>query len=180
MHWEWSVDKEATQVVVDTLKKANVELVVTLVEEPTHSVIDATRADPYFTTVTTVNESHGLALCAGAALGGRDCVFFTGVAGLLVGSWALAQMGQIYAAPFTIVASYRGDFADATGIPGSQLLMFRQTVEPLLNTLKIPYEIINNTPQLAKSLKGATVACREYGTPIALLLTGYFLTEVPG
>ena len=138
------MDKESTQVVVDSLKQAGVDLVVTLVEEPTHSVIDATRADPFFTTVTTVNESHGLALCSGAALGGRDCVFFTGVAGLLVGSWALAQMGMVYAAPFTIIASYRGDFADRTGIPGSQLLMFRQTVEPLLNTLRIPYEIINN------------------------------------
>jgi len=170
------VDKESTRIVVDGLKEAGIDLVVTLPEEPTHSVIDETRVDPYFTTVTVTAEGHGLALCAGAALGGRDCVFFTGVAGLLVGTWALAQVGMVYGAPFTIIASYRGDFSDRTGIPGSQLLMFRQVLEPQLNMLRIPYEIINDPAKLKRSIKGASVACREYGTPIALLLTGDFLS----
>lgn len=169
------MDKESTQMVVEGLKAAGIELVVTLPEEPTSSVIEATRQDPYFTTVTVTSEGHGLALCAGAALGGRDCVFFTGVAGLLVGSWALAQMGMVYGAPFTIIASYRGDFGDRTGIPGSQLLMFRQVLEPHLTTLRIPYEIIREPSVLKKSIVGAKVCCREYGTPIALLLTGDFL-----
>jgi sulfopyruvate decarboxylase subunit alpha len=166
------VNKESTQLVVDGLREAGVELVVTLPEEPTSSVIRAAREDPYFTTVTVTAEGHGLALCAGAALGGRDCVFFTGVAGLLVGTWALAQVGMVYGAPFTIIASYRGDFSDRTGIPGSQLLMFRQVLEPQLNMLRIPYEIVKDPGTLKKSILGANVSCREYGTPIALLLTG--------
>jgi sulfopyruvate decarboxylase TPP-binding subunit len=169
------VDKESTQLVVDGLKAAGVELVVTLPEEPTSSVIKATREDPYFTTVTVTAEGHGLALCAGASLGGRDCVFFTGVAGLLVGTWALAQVGMVYGAPFTIIASYRGDFGDRTGIPGSQLRMFREVLEPQLNMLRIPYEIVKDPSILKKSIVGAKVCCREYGTPIALLLTGDFL-----
>ena len=169
------MDKESTQLVVDGLREAGIELVVTLPEEPTSSVIKATREDPFFTTVTVTAEGHGLSLCAGAGLGGRDCVFFTGVAGLLVGTWALAQVGMVYGAPFTIIASYRGDFGDRTGIPGSQLLMFRQVLEPHLNMLRIPYEIIKDPTTLKKSILGAKVCCREYGTPIALLLTGDFL-----
>ena len=172
-----TLDAESTQMVVDSLKEAAIELVVTLPEEPTASVITATRADPYFTTVTVTSEGHGIALCAGASLGGRDCVFFTGVAGLLVSTWALAQVGSVYGAPFTIIASYRGDFSDRTGIPGSQLLMFRKVLEPLLNTLQIPYEIVNEPGKLAKSIASARSACRDYGTPIALLLTGDFLRE---
>jgi sulfopyruvate decarboxylase TPP-binding subunit len=170
------VDKESTQIMVDGLKAAGIELVVTLPEEPTSSVIRATREDPFFQTVTVVAEGHGLALCAGASLGGRDCVFFTGVAGLLVGTWALAQVGMVYGAPFVIIASYRGDFSDKTGIPGSQLLMFRQVLEPELNMLRIPYEIINDPSKLRKSIAGAKVAARDYGTPVALLLSGDFLS----
>ena len=171
------MDQESTQAVVDSLKQAGIELIVTLPEEPTSSVIKATRVDPYFTTVTVTSEGHGIALCAGASLGGRDCVFFTGVAGLLVSSWALAQFGLVYGAPFIIIASYRGDFSDRTGIPGSQLLMFRKVLEPHLTTLQIPYEIVDEPGKLVKSIAGARAACRDYGTPIALLLTGDFLSE---
>src|SRR6266487_4968678 len=83
----------------------------------------------------------GVQTCAlpisGAALGGRRVVFVTGIAGLLVGTWALSQMGMVYGAPILILASYRGDFGDHSGIPGSQLLMFKQVAEPLLGALRV-------------------------------------------
>src|SRR5581483_11098994 len=79
--------------VIGALKHASIDLVVTLTEEPTARLTQATAADPYFRTVSVVGENQGIAICAGAALSGRNAVFVTGVAGLLVGAWALAQVG---------------------------------------------------------------------------------------
>lgn len=173
------MDREATRIAVDTLKELGVDLVVTLPEEPSHSVPDATRRDPFFTTVTAAGEGNGIALCAGAALGGRDCIFITGIAGLLVATWALAQFGMVYGAPILIMASYRGDLGDHSGIPGSQLLLFRQVAEPLLGALRVPYRVVDRKSALRHSIQQAHFASKDYESPIVLLLTGELFEEEP-
>src|SRR5579885_3159132 len=133
---------EAVRTCLDTFKKEGIDLIVTLPEEPTFSLTDAIRNDPYFTSCTVTDEITGIAMVGGASIGGRSAVFVTGIAGLLVSTWALAQMGMVFGAPFIIMASYRGDFGDRTGIPGSQLAMFKRVAEPLLGTLGIPYHVV--------------------------------------
>jgi sulfopyruvate decarboxylase subunit alpha len=163
---------DAVQLTVDTFKEEGIDLVVTLPEEPTFSLTDAIRKDPYFTAVTVTDESTGIGLCAGAALGGRSAVFITGIAGLLVGTWALSQMGMVFGAPILILASYRGDLGDRTGIPGSQLAMFKRVAEPLLGTLQVPYQIVSETSRLKKAIVDGHFACRSYSSPVALMLAG--------
>src|SRR3989338_11615399 len=85
------MDRDSVQMVIETLKEEEIDLVVTLPEEPTYPLTEALRSDPFFQTITVAGEGHGIALCGGASLGGRRCLFVTGIAGLLVGSWALAQ-----------------------------------------------------------------------------------------
>ena len=114
------MDSEMVATVMDALRESEIDLVVTLPEEPTHGIPEATQKDPFFTTVIAAGEGNGLAVCAGASLSGRDCVFITGVAGLLVGTWALSQCGTNYGAPFVILACYRGDWGDPTAIGGGQ------------------------------------------------------------
>ena len=55
-----------------------------------------------------------------------------------MGTWSLAQMGVLYGIPVLIMASYRGDIGDRSGVSGAQLFMFQQLGEPMLNTLRIP------------------------------------------
>ena len=45
------------------------------------------------------------------------------------------------AVPLFILASYRGDVGDRTGIPGSSLFTFNQVGEPVLSALRVPYRI---------------------------------------
>jgi sulfopyruvate decarboxylase TPP-binding subunit len=170
------MDQDTIELVIETLKEEEIDLVVTLPEEPTYPLTEAVRGDPYFSTITVAGEGHGIALCAGASLGGRKCVFVTGIAGLLVGSWALAQMsGAFYSIPLLIIASYRGDIGDRSGIPGATLFLFNQVGEPLLNALRIPYRVIGQKSALKRAIQDAHLSCREYGTPIVLLLTGEVL-----
>ena len=171
------MDKEATSITLDTFKEVGIDLVVTLPEEPSHSVPDAARADPYFTTINAAGEGNGIALCAGASIAGRDCVFVTGIAGLLNSTWALSQMGMVYGAPIVIMASYRGDLGDHSGVPGSQLLMFKQAAEPLLTSLRIPYRIVERKSDLRRSIREGHRAAKDYESPIVLLLTGELFEE---
>jgi sulfopyruvate decarboxylase TPP-binding subunit len=162
---------ESIEIIVDVLKEEGVDLVVTLPEEPNASLTQAIRTDPYFTAITVANEGHGLAMCAGAAFGGRRCVFVTGVAGLLVGTWSLAQFGMVYGAPMLILASYRGDFSDRSGIPGTQTLMFGQVAQPLLQSLRLPSRVVEQRSRLRRTLRDAWLASQDYGMPVVLLLT---------
>ena len=169
------MEQETIDTIIKTLKEEGIDLVVTLPEEPTAPLTEEIARDPYFRSVTVAAEGHGISLCAGASLGGRRCVFVTGIAGLLVGTWSLAQMGVLYGIPLLIIASYRGDIGDRSGISGAQLFMFQQLSEPLLNALRIPYRIIAKKGDLERQLRDGHFACREYGTPLVLLLTGEVL-----
>jgi sulfopyruvate decarboxylase subunit alpha len=166
---------DAIRATIDTFKSEGIDLIVTLPEEPTFSLTDAIRKDPYFTAVTVTDENTGIGMCAGASLGGRSSVFVTGIAGLLVSTWAMSQMGGVFGAPILIMASYRGDFGDRTGIPGSQLAMFKRVAEPLLNTLGIPYQVVRETKHLSKAIVDGHFACHSYSSPVALMLAGEVL-----
>ncbi len=166
------MDRDIIGIVIETFKEKNVDLVVTLPEEPTCPLTNQIRQDPFFTAVTVAGEGHGISLCAGASLGGRNCVFITGIAGLLVGGWALAQMGVLYGIPVFILASYRGDISDRSGISGDQLHMFNQVGEPMLNALKVPYRVADQKQGFKRKLVDAYSACQGFGTPLVLLLTG--------
>ena len=172
---EKAVDQETVQIVLETLKEEGIDLVVTLPEGPSYPLTEATRDDSYFTTITVTGEGHGIALCAGASIGGRKCVFVTGIAGLLMGSWALAQMGVLYGIPLLILASYRGDIGDRSGITGATLGMFNQVGEPLLQALRVPYRVAGEKRGLKRLLQDASRSCNMYSTPIVLLLTGEVL-----
>jgi sulfopyruvate decarboxylase subunit alpha len=169
------MDQETIAAIIHALKQERIDLVVTLPEEPTSPLTEAIRQDPHFTSVTVASESNGISLCAGASLGGRRCLFVTGIAGLLVGTWSLAQMAVLYGIPVFIMASYRGDIGDRSGVSGAQLFMFQQLGEPMLNTLRVPYRIIKKKNELEREIRDSHFACREYGTPLVLLLTGEVL-----
>jgi sulfopyruvate decarboxylase TPP-binding subunit len=94
---------------------------------------------------------------------------------MMVGTWALGQLGTIFGAPMLVLASYRGDFGDATGIPGAQSLMFKQVAKPLLDALQLPYLVADKRETLARSVQDAFFACQDYEKPIVLLLTGEVL-----
>src|SRR5919197_1139966 len=165
------MDVESARLITEAFKAEGIDLVVTLPEEPTSSLTNSLREDPHFTVVSAASEGSGIAATAGAAFGGRNAVFVTGIAGLLVGTWELSQTGTIFGAPMLIMASYRGDFGDITGIPGSQLAMFRDVAEPLLNTLRLPYMVIDTKAALKRRIHEAAFACRDYEKPVVMLLS---------
>jgi sulfopyruvate decarboxylase TPP-binding subunit len=170
-----SMDAEPARLIIEALKEEKIDLFVTLPEEPTASLTQAVQADPYFQCVPVASEDGGVALTAGAVIAGRRAVFVTGIAGLLKGGLALMHMGPQYGIPVFILASYRGDFGDRSGISGSKLQVFRQVGEPFLQALRIPYQIVGERRTLKRTIRDAHFMCRTSDMPAALLLTGEVL-----
>ena len=166
---------ESIRLVLEALKEEGVDLYVTLPEEPSVPLTEAAQADPFFQVVPVASEDSGVALCAGAAIGGRRVVFVTGVAGLLKAGLALAHMATQYGIPFLMLVSYRGDFGDRSGISGSKLQVFRQVGTPFLDALRIPYQVLSRRDEVKRAVRDAHFSCRTSDTVGALLLTGEVL-----
>jgi sulfopyruvate decarboxylase TPP-binding subunit len=169
------MDQEAIRLAVEAFKEEQIDLVVTVPEEPTHTLILAVKEDPYFRTITAPSEGCAIVMCAAASLSGRRCVFITGIAGLLVGAWALSQMGPTFSVPLFIMAAYRGDVGDRSGIPGTMLDTFRQVGEPVLNGLRISYRIVDEKRKFKRMIRDTHYASVQNDTPFVLLLTGEVL-----
>ena len=52
------MDQHSVQVIIETLKEEGVDLAVTLPEEPTFSLTEAMREDPFFQAVTVAGEGN--------------------------------------------------------------------------------------------------------------------------
>jgi sulfopyruvate decarboxylase subunit alpha len=163
---------EVEEVIIQTFKDIGIDFVVTLPEDPTVGLVHKISKDKYFTYVEVVNEGHGVAITAGAALAGRRAVFVTGTAGLLVSTWALANINLIYRVPMVLLVSYRGDIGDQSGIPGEFLYVFGTVAESLVRALSlVPYRIVADKQKLRSSIIGAFNTAIEHKMPILLLLT---------
>ena len=68
--------------------------------------------DPAFTTVQVTNEAEGLAVCAGAWLGGLRPALLMENTGLLVAVHNLEYVCAYYGIPVLLVMSYRGAVGD--------------------------------------------------------------------
>jgi sulfopyruvate decarboxylase subunit alpha len=169
------MDRQAQQIVIETLKEEGVDLVVTLPEEPSYTLLAQLREDPGFTVVTVSEESHGMCVAAGAYMGGRRSLFLCGVIGLVASSYALFGLGISRGMPLVILASFRGDIGDRSGIPGSALFGYSKVSEPLLRALQIPYRIVNQTSMLKRAIRDAYFSCEQYNTPIVIFTTGEVL-----
>jgi hypothetical protein len=53
--------------------------------------------------------------------------------------------------------------------------MFQQLGEPMLNALRIPHRVIRKKVDIEREVRDAHLACRDYGTPVVLLLSGEVL-----
>lgn len=157
---------------IKTLKEVGSDFIVTLREDPTVGLVDKISRDKYFTYIEVVNEGHGVAVTAGAALAGRKSVFITGTAGMLVAAWSLANANLIYRVPMVLIVSYRGDVGDLSGIPGEFLYLFGTVAEPLVRALNlVPYRIVGEKRKLRSSIIGAFNTAIEHKMPVVLLLT---------
>jgi sulfopyruvate decarboxylase subunit alpha len=70
--------------------------------------------------------------------------------------------------PLLLLIPYRGDIGDAFWLMGP----YKDTTEPLLRVLNIPYVVVSRTEELSKAILDAQGSTISWQRPVAVLLTG--------
>lgn len=143
--------RSVTEAIVQGLKETGIDFVSYLPESWLHDVYDAILEDPAFEVVLGTNEGECVGIVCGAWLGGRKPVAIFENSGLRVASETIARLGIGHGIPAFMIMPYRGSFGDKDwwAIPSGD------TLEPMLDALKVQYEIVNREEDIIPAIKGA-------------------------
>jgi sulfopyruvate decarboxylase subunit alpha len=142
---------KAVQQVIAGLKDAGVSVVCYLPDSLLKELYPALDQDPDIRTIPVTNEGEGAAICGGVWLSGKKAALVMENSGLRASVEPLARMGLGAGIPVIMIMSYRGDLGENNwwAIPHGQ------TMEPLLQALRIPYRIVDDEEKIHQAIVDA-------------------------
>ncbi len=159
---------EAVEAVHRGLTQAGVDFISLLPDSDFSELQQRVANDKDFTYVAVSNEAIGVGVCAGAWLSGKRPALLVPTSGLLVSAWPLASLCKAWDIPLLMLIPYRGDIGDAFWLMGP----YKDTTEPLLRVLNIPYVIVSKVEEISKAIVDAQGSTLSWQRPVAVLLTG--------
>ena len=143
--------QEAVDAVIRGLKRAGVTVACYLPDSLLKELYPALDADPDIRTIPVTNEGEGAAICGGVFLSGQRAVLVMENSGLRAATEHLARLGLGSGIPVIMIMSYRGQLGENNwwAIPHGI------TMEPLLDTLRTPYEICNHPDEIEQAVVNA-------------------------
>jgi sulfopyruvate decarboxylase subunit alpha len=155
------------------MKEAGIDFVSGLPDGWQRNLHELIAADRAFRYVPVCNEGVGFSVCAGAWLGGKKPALIMENSGLRVAAEYIARISLGCGVPMVLLLSYRGDLGDTEhwAIP------HRILCEPLLDALRIPYQIVRHVPDLRQAIKRAFRLSEAQLHPAAVLVSGGCIWE---
>ena len=142
---------DAVEAVITGLKKAGVSVVVYLPDSLLKELYPALDADPDIRTIPVTNEGEGAAIAGGVFLSGKRAALVMENSGLRAATEHLARLGLGAGIPVIMIMSYRGELGETNwwAIPHGI------TMEPLLDTLRVPYRIVRESNEIEQAIEDA-------------------------
>jgi sulfopyruvate decarboxylase subunit alpha len=162
------MERTAIDAVVQGLKKAGVNFISLLPDSDFSELQARVAGDQEFTYVPVSNEAIGVGVCAGAWLSGKRPALLVPTSGLLVAAWPLTSICMAWSLPLLMLIPYRGDIGDAFWLMGP----YKDTTEPLLRILHVPYVVTRKNEEIANAIVDAHGSTISWQRPVAVLLTG--------
>jgi sulfopyruvate decarboxylase TPP-binding subunit len=158
--------------IVSSLRDSGIGFIAYLPETRLSQILPIMREDPAFMLVPVANESEGVSIAAGASLGGTPAAVYMEGSGVYVSSYNLLVIGNRLGVPMLLVVAHYGSMMDRRNSflyasPGLHL-------PANLESLNIPYEVLEDGNHLANKIKGAVQMMHAIKQPVALLFTGEF------
>src|SRR3972149_8268851 len=126
--------QESVVAIVNGLIEAGINFVALMPDSEFAKVQAQLHDHPDIRCVSVSNEAIGVALCAGAWLGGKMPALLIPTAGLLVASWPLASICMAWGLPIILIIPYRGEMGDGFWV----MRPYHYTTKRTLTTLQIP------------------------------------------
>ena len=155
------------------LKEAGIDFVSGLPDGWQRNLHELVEADSAIRYVPVCNEGVGFTVCAGAWLGGKKTALLMENSGLRVAAEYIARVSLGCGVPVVLLLSYRGDLGDTEhwAIPHAIV------AEPLLQALRIPYQIVRHRSDLRATIKRAQRLSEAQLQPVAVLISGDCIWE---
>lgn len=151
--------------VVEGLKKAGVTLACVLPDSWLYDLYKELAHENEIKVVPVANEGEGVAICAGAWLGGTRAVMLMENSGVRV---ACEALGRLQGIPVMMFMSYRGDMGDGNW----WAVRMGQTTEPVLTALQIPYQIVRQEENIKKAIDRGYKTLAASRSHVAILFSG--------
>jgi sulfopyruvate decarboxylase subunit alpha len=155
-----------SQLIYDSLKASGIGLISALPETWLVHLIRMAEDDPQMTLVRLAKEEEGIGIAAGTHLAGGKSALLMQNHGFLQSINGIVSLARLYRIPLLMLISYRGEFGekDPWQTEGGGV------TEPLLNTLSIPFERLDDPAQVARRIAKAQTLAEASLKPVALLL----------
>ena len=162
---------EVSGLLLDAVKEAGVTLTAALPDDWVLPLLNLLDAESSITNVHVAREPEIVTLCSGAFFGGVRSLGVLGSTGLLTCMSELCSLNIKHQVPLFLIVSLRSGVYEHQSFQEVQ----SRTMLPLLETLQIPYVIID-TPAKISLIPPAYKASRLHKRPYIAWLTKSLLT----
>jgi sulfopyruvate decarboxylase subunit alpha len=155
-----------SQLIYNSLKACDIRLMSALPETWLVHLIRLADDDPGVTLVRLSKEEEGVGISAGAHLAGMHSAMLMQNHGFLASINGIVSLAHLYKIPLLMLISYRGEFGerDPWQTQGGG------ATEPLLQSLGIPYQSLDDPAHVARRIQKAQTLAESALKPVALLL----------
>jgi sulfopyruvate decarboxylase subunit alpha len=106
--------EEIVDLIVDGMKEAGIDFLAYVPDSWLGQVCRRASQDPAFSAVPVYNEATGVAVCAGAWLGGKKPIMLLEDSGIHESADQLNRLTITHRIPLLVLAGYRGDLGEKT------------------------------------------------------------------
>jgi len=169
-----TIMKEYSKRLLEGLKEAGVTIVTALPESLLADFYRSVEKDPDIHYVKVSNEADMPGIVVGAYLGGKRAVMVMENSGIRQACEPIARFSFNHHLPMVIMMAYRGDWGEYNwwGIPHGQ------TMEPILDALRIPCKIVRRLDEVKPVIKRGIRHAESSQWPVAIVYSGECV-EVP-
>lgn len=167
--------QEYADKLIAAFKETGVSLVTALPESLLKTAYRNIALDDDIRYVPVTNEGEMPGIAAGAYMSGLRPVMMMENSGLRQLCEPLSRFMQTHNMPLVMIMAYRGEFGEYNWWGHTHA----QTMEPLLNALRIPYRFVRETDEILPMVRKAWIHADSSQLPVALIMTGNCVEVAP-
>lgn len=156
-----------SEIVRDCLKAKNVQTIVHIPDTVLTHLIHLVGADDYFDVIIPTREEEGVAILAGAYLGGRNGALLMQNSGLGNCANILGSLTVPYQLPLLMLISQRGELGEFNTVQ----VGMGQALRPALDGLGIQHFTLDREDEVERIVTGAIKLAHATDRPIAVIVS---------
>jgi len=165
---------EYAKLFMEGLKEAGVSVVCAVPESLLAGIYRGCARDNAIRFIPVTNEAELPGICAGTYLAGKKAIMVMENSGLRQACEPIARFSFCHAMPLVMALSFRGEWGERNWWGHNHA----QTMEPILNALRIPFRFISKLSQIKPAIGKAYYHADSSNWPVAMVFTGECV-EVP-